>query len=237
MNSITILIFIIYFVGFIWYSHVQKENRHAIMAAMAAEMGLDIHKVDPFGLGKQLLIFKLFRPHLFNWSHHITNVIPGEIEGIEVFLFDYSYYEGEGIGRRKSTIKQTVFVARIEALDVPGFQFRHDRWYEAKLISRNRKPNNNREMDYTSRLVPANETIATVRKSLVSELQSLLTPYHPTQIEVSEGYLLIYRPAILLVPDYAQAFYIDCCAILPLLQSKQKQRSLLQWAELKGRDY
>jgi hypothetical protein len=234
MNPIIPLIFIIFFIGVIWYSHVQKEKRHAAMAAIATEMGLDIYETDPFGLGKQLVIFKLFSSYLFNWTHQITNVIPGEMEGIEVFLFDYSYDKsGE---RYRQIIRQTVFVARIEALDVPDFQFRHDRWYEAKLISRHRKPNN-REIDYTSRLVPANETIETARESLVSELKPLLTRLYPAQIEASGGYLLIYRPAQLLWPDTAQVFYEDCCAILPLLQSKQKQRSLFQWAEMKGRDY
>ncbi len=69
------------------------------------------------------------------------------------------------------------------------------------------------------------------------ELQSLLTDYFPAQIEVCDGYLLIYKPARLLGAEASRAFYEDCCALTELLKSRQQRQSVLQWTELKGRDY
>ncbi len=217
-----------------WLHNLHIEQRRATMALLAQEMGLDFSERDTFNLGNQLTVFELFRRNLFEWPN-IRNLLPGALDDTEVFLFEYSFFVKKGRGQR--LIEQTVFVAIDPDWQRPEFRYRHDRWYEAKLISRHRRSGPHGPIEFRSELLRAHETETSVRESLVPELQALLTELGAAHIEVSNGCLLIYRPAYLMSTDAARTFYEDCCALTVLLKSKATRHRVLQWAEWKGKDY
>lgn len=236
MAALPLLFFLAILFLVIWPHNMHVKQRRAVMALLAQEMGLDFSERDTFNLGNQLTIFELFRQNLFfTWFHNIRNVLPGVLDDTEVFLFEYSFLVH---GRRsQSFIEQTVFVAIDPNWQLPEFRFRHDRWYQAKLISQHRRSGPHGPIEFRSDFLRVHETEASVRESLVPELQALLTERNPAHIEVSNGCLLIYRPAYLLGFDAARTFYEDCCALTDLLKSKAKRQRVLQWAEWKGKDY
>jgi hypothetical protein len=234
MDALGIVFFIAVVVLLFWVGEATKQKRRAALAQLAREMGLDFSENDIFDLKNQLHAFELFGGFpLVNLFCHVVNVLPGVLEETHVFLFDYT---SEKSNRRRS-VQQTVFVAIDPNWKLPDFRFRHDRWYEAKLISRHRKPGGDQKIEFSRDALRLHETEELVRESLVPELQSLLTEYHPAQIEVCGSYLLIYKPARLLGAEASRSFYEDCCALTELLKSKNQRQNVLRWAELKGRDY
>ena len=226
------IVFFIAIIFLFWHVEATKEKRRAALAQVAREMDVDFYENDLFDLRGQLIAFELFSKfYLINPHWHITNVLPGVLDDTQVFLFDYTSSEGRRL------MQQTVFVAIDPNWKIPDFRFRHDRWYEAKLISRHRKPGGDKKIEFRSDALRLKETEELVRETLVPELQALLTEYHPAQIEVCDGHLLIYRPACLLGAEASRAFYEDCCALTDLLKSRNQRQNVLRWAELKGRDY
>jgi hypothetical protein len=205
---------------------------------VAKEMKLDFFERDEFGLMEQLRIFEnypLFTPVVLLSGTSIKNIVVGELDGTEVFLFDHKYH----IRRNGNSVvvNQTVFAANVKDHEVPGFRYRHDRWYQMKLINRHRMPGMRGEIVFREELVRQDETEELVRSKLIPELQALLTAENPANIEVLEGYLLVYRPETLLGTEDAISFYQNCCAITNLLQSNQGQKSVYRWAEIQEKDY
>lgn len=216
-----------------WFSHQQMELRRTTMMQVAKEMNLDFSETDRFELAKQLRVFESF--DLFPaFSTGISNVVPGLINDVEVFVFDHSYRTRQG---RDRTVSQTTFAAVLKDYKVPGFRFQHDCWYQMKLINRHRMPGKRGEIVYREQLVEWEESEETAREKLIPELRALLTAHAPANIEVREGYLLIYKPETLLNAENTVSFFLDCCALTTLLQSAQERKSVYNWAEIQGKDY
>ena len=205
------------------------------MLLVAQEMGLEFSQNDVWGLRSALNCFnKDFFNTTFHRGYHFSNFIPGTVEKSSVFLFDCNERWGDDSRR---SIHQSIFVAQLNNPKCPEFRFRHDRWYEAKLINRHRVGGAHGEIRYHEERMNADESQESVTKGLMPELKALLDEPNPAQIEYLNGYLLIYKPNKLLDFQDSVDFYLDCCALTALLQTQRPTPRLLSWAEIKGKDY
>ena len=208
------------------------------MMQVAKEMNLDFSERDAFELTRNLRVFELFsffRTIALPFSDTIKNIVSGVLDDTEVYLFDHSFYEKKRGGDR--TIYQTIFVVVLKDRKIPGFRFQHDRWYQMKLINRHRMPGKQGEIVFREALVRWDETETLAWEGLIPELQALLPAEAPANIELREGYLLIYQPRMLLGTERAITFFQDCCALTALLHSKDTRKPLYRWAEIQGKDY
>lgn len=224
-----VIVFLLIFAVLLLLGQHHRQKRSDAMKEVANAMNLDFYAEDPFRLGQQLLKFELFSPHLINWSHDIQNVIPGVLENTQVFIFDYSYSKS-----RRHFSSQTVFVAINPQWRFQDFRYRHDRWYEAMRIAQQRRglPG---QLRYYHENANTDMTEEQVREQMPPELQALLTPYKPSNIELKEGCLVIYVPDTIITEKFAPEFYQDCCALVALLESKPN--SVQRWAEIRTKDY
>jgi hypothetical protein len=198
-------------------------------------MGLTFFDIDEYDIEKRIRASSLLDLPLIYWgASNVHNLIPGQFDGMDVYLFDFS-------NNRRSTkrhlIKQTAFVAIPTTWQLPAFRFRHDRWYEVKLINRNREGGPHGTINFRPERLKANETFQTALDSLTPELHALLDDPRPAQIDSFNGCLLIYKPEVLIHPAAARDFFDRCCAFALSLQSRADRRKVLQWAEIKGEDY
>jgi hypothetical protein len=203
------------------------------MQQVAGEIGIDYEKNDTFHLKKQLSNFKYFSESLLS-SHYSTiqNIVAGALHHVDVYLFDHQYRTG---GENSRTYQQTVFVANLNDLKIPGFRFQYDCWYQMKLINRHRMPSG--QVVYQEELMVHNETEESVREKFPPAMQSLLSAVNPANIECQKGYLMIYRPKTLMGTEDAISFFYDCCDFVTMLQSKQTRKIIYEWAEIEGKYY
>jgi hypothetical protein len=235
MNLIVFLIVLIVVILLIFSSHYYSKKRSDALKLMAADMGLTFLDIDEYDIEKRIRVSSLLDLPLIYWgASNVHNVIPGQFDGMDVYLFDFST-QREGSNRR--LIKQTAFVAIPTTWKLPEFRFRHDRWYEVKLINRNREGGPHGVINFRPERLKANETLQTALENLTPELNALLDDPRPAQIDCFNGCLLIYKPEVLIHPAAARDFFEHCCAFALSLQSRAERRKVLQWAEIKGEDY
>jgi len=235
MNLIVFLIVLITIILLIASSHYFSKKRSDALKLMAGDMGLTFFEIDKYDIEKRIRASSLLDLPLIYWGTSVVhNLIPGQFDGMEVYLFDFS---NQCRGSNRHLIKQTGFLAIPTTWQLPAFRFRHDRWYEVKLINRNREGGPNGTINFRPDRLKANETFQTALESLTPELNALLDDPRPVQIDSLNGCLLIYKPEVLIHPAAARDFFERCCAFALSLQSRADRRKVLQWAEIKGEDY
>ncbi len=242
MNAFVFLLALIAVPLILASNHYFSKKRSDALKLMADEMGLTFLEIDEYEIEKRIRASSLLSfPMVFWGVSNVHNLIPGQFDDMDVFLFDFSNNDRRSelrlINSRKRLIKQTAFVAIPSNWQLPEFRFRHDRWYEVKLINRNREGGPQGSINFRPERLKANETMESALESLTPELNALLDDQHPAQIDSFNDCLLIYQPGVLIHPDAARDFFERCCAFALSLQSRTQRRKVLQWAEIKGEDY
>ncbi|NEQ29775.1 MAG: hypothetical protein F6K04_02040 [Leptolyngbya sp. SIO4C5] len=110
------IIFILIAVGLIGLSLYLAYRRRRAIEAIAPQLGLQF-----IGKGNQLVPSVVWSFNLFSKgrSRQVFNVLKGQANGADIFLFDYSYRIGSG--KHSSTQYHTVALLCAESLDLPAF--------------------------------------------------------------------------------------------------------------------
>jgi hypothetical protein len=222
--------------GMLWLGAKRAKQRRADLQQLANEFGLSFYEKDSFGLGTQLQAFKLFRPERgIRWkgrSNRITNVMRGQVDGTDVYLFDYTYIVHTG--KSSHAVRQTVFFANDKDLHLPDFRLKPENWWH-KILAKTgagRDINFEETPDFSRRFWLTGEIEDLIREKFNPELQRFLAARPPIHLEGSNYYLIGYKPGKALNADEAQVFFERCCQIVRLLKTEQKS-GLLDLAEVK----
>ena len=100
-------------------SSMRAKKRTKALHAAAGERNLAFFEQDDLGLLPSLNAFPLFSK---GHGKKISNVIQGDTEDIDIYVFDYQYTTGHGNSR--NTARQTVMLFRTEAYRLPSFALR-----------------------------------------------------------------------------------------------------------------
>ena len=114
-----VIAFLIIFGIIVVFSTLLDRKRTEALHAMAGERNLAFFKDDELGLLTALNHLSLFSK---GRDKKVSNVIKGDTEDIDIFVFDYEYTTGQG--KSRSTPRQTVMMFRTAALRLPAFALR-----------------------------------------------------------------------------------------------------------------
>jgi hypothetical protein len=106
-------------IAVIWVNRHLERKRTEAMRRAAKELHLRFH-----AQGDECTLASLSGFHLFSQgdARHITNLMQGEANDMEVQIFEYQYTTGGG--RSSHTSMQTVICFRSPKLDLPEFSLR-----------------------------------------------------------------------------------------------------------------
>ncbi|MBV6443279.1 MAG: hypothetical protein DYG98_05950 [Haliscomenobacteraceae bacterium CHB4] len=224
--------------GIFWFKQQRKAQRRNELQQLAETMGLPFYEKDLFGLSNQLKAFDLFkRERGFRWGRggHVTNVMRSQVDGTDVWLFDYSYVVHAGNTHRE--VRQTVFFANDKNFQLPDFRLRPENWWQKLLGVMGAKKDINfpEHPDFSNRFWLTGEIEALIREKFSPELQRFLTERPPVHLEGSNYYLIAYKPGKALNADETQVFFEHCCQLVQLMKAEGKS-GLLDLAEMKKVD-
>ncbi len=220
----------------IWFKQKRKAQRSADMQQLAQVLELAFHSRDLFGLSKQLKAFDLFKrersPLRLGRGTRVTNVMRGQVDGTDVFLFDYSYMVNTGNSAKE--VRQTVFFADDKTFQLPNFRLKPENWWHKVLAKTGVQKDIQfpEHPDFSGRYWVTGEIEELIRQKFNPELQHFLTARPPIHLEGSNYYLIGYKPGKVLNPDEARAFFERCCQLVKMLKEKEGTE-LLNLAELK----
>ena len=203
------------------------------MEGLAQRLGLSFTKDDLYGLASQLKDFDLFRRERswFSRRSRVNNVMRGQVDGTDVYLFDYSYVVSSGKSSRRIT--QTVFFANDTRWYLPDFHLRPENWWQKiRALFDKRDINFPENPEFSDQFWITGELESLIRKTFGPEVQQFLCERPPVHLEGSNFYLLAYKPRKALRGEEAAAFFEHCCQLVKLLKQEGKLE-LLNLAELK----
>ena len=222
--------------GMLWLGAKRAKQRRTDLQQLAREFDLSFFEKDTFGLGTQLKAFDLFsRERGIRWkgkSNRITNVMRGQVDGTDVYLFDYTYIVHTG--KSSHAVRQTVFFANDKNLQLPDFRLKPEGWWQ-KILTKTgagRDINFEGNPDFSKRFWLTGEIEDLIREKFSPELQRFLAARPSIHLEGSNYYLIAYKPGKTLNADEAQVFFERCCQTVRLMKSEQKS-GLLELAEIK----
>lgn len=220
--------------GMVWFAKKREAQRRSDLQALARELGLSYYEKDIFGLSRQLQAFDLFKLERKTWgkSNRVTNLMRGQVNGTDVYLFDYTYVVSTG--KSTTTVRQTVFFANDKAFNLPDFRLKPENWWHKILAKTGAGKDINFEdhPDFSNRFWLTGEIEALIRQKFSPELQNFLTARPSIHLEGSNYYLIAYKPGKALNADEAQVFFERCCQVVNLMKEKEKTE-LMDLAEMK----
>jgi hypothetical protein len=217
-----------------WRKKQLELARTAAMESLAAQLEMPFLAQDSYGLAKQLQGFDLFRRERSAWfgKGKVTNVLRGQVEGADVFLFDYTY--SVQAGKNRKTITQTVFFANDKQLALPDFRLKPETWWHKiqTMLGLTKDVNFEENPDFSEKFWLKSDFEDLVRQRFRPELQQFLLSRPPAHLEGEGYYLLAYKPRVQLSPAEAKAFFEQCCEMLRHLRQKD-HADVLDLAEIK----
>lgn len=219
--------------GMIWFTRQRKAQRSAELQQLAQAIGLSFHAKDLFGLGNQLKAFDLFnRERAMRWARGswVSNVMRGDVDGTDVYLFDYSYMVNTGNSAHE--VRQTVFFANDKNFQLPNFRLKPEKWWHKVLTMTGAKKDINfpEHPDFSNRFWLTGEIEALIRAKFKPDIQQFMVERPSIHLEGSNYYLIAYKPGKALNADEAQAFFERCCQLTNLMKEEGKT-GLLELAE------
>lgn len=220
--------------GMFWFMNKRKAHRRHELQQLAQALGLTFHDKDMFGLAAQLKAFHLFnRERGMRWARgsKVVNVMRGQVDGTDVYLFDYTYMIYTGNSAQE--VRQTVFFANDKNLHLPDFRLKPENWWH-KLLTKTgagKDINFEEHPDFSRRFWLTGEIEALVREKFNPDLQDFLAARPPIHLEGSNYYLIAYKPGKALNADEAQVFFERCCQTVKLMKAEGRTE-LLDLAEL-----
>jgi hypothetical protein len=220
---------------FVWKSR-REARRLAEMETLGQELSLSVLPKDSLGLGRQLQQFDLFSRERRSWFRNgqVSNILRGQVEDTEVYLFDYSYVVSTGKSSRRIT--QTVFFANDKNWYLPDFRLKPETWWHKVLKMTGWKDDINfsDSPDFSEKFWLTSNFEQLIREKFTPALQVFLTERPPVHLEGSNYYLIAYKPGKTLAPDAARTFFEHCCALVKML--KEGKTELLDLAEWKKKE-
>lgn len=103
----------------------REQARREALEKFAADLSLDFHPMGHETLASRINAFKLFNS---GHGRHMSNVILGETELVNVAIFDYRYTTGSG--KHQHTHRQTVVAMESPELEIPSFTLRPEMLFD-----------------------------------------------------------------------------------------------------------
>ena len=212
-----------------------EKRRQAETGALARALGLSAVHDHSLGLTRQLQAFDLFSRERSSWFRNgsVSNIIRGQVDGTDMYLFDYTYVISTGKSSRR--VSQTVFFANDKDWYLPDFRLKPETWWHKTLaaIGWDSDINFSESPEFSEKFRLTSEFEDLIRKKFTPDLQAFLTERPPTHIEGSNYYLIAYKPNKVLSAEEARGFFKHCCVLVVMLKKDGKQE-LLDLAELKN---
>ena len=156
---------------------------------------------------------------LFSKGHNrkISNVIKGDTEAIDIFVFDYEYTTGHGNSR--NTSRQTVMLFRTADLRLPSFALRPENvFHKIGNLFGYQDIDFEQAQDFSSRYLLKGQDEAAVRDLFT---QNVLFTYEQNQGWCTEGdddTLVVYRASKRVAPDDIPMFMDDGISLFALFK-------------------
>jgi hypothetical protein len=212
-----------------------EKRKQAETGLLGRELGLSAVPDHSLGLTRQLQAFDLFARERSSWFRNgrVTNILRGQINGTDMYLFDYTYVVSTG--KSSHRITQTVFFANDKDWYLPDFRLKPETWWHKILaaIGWESDINFSESPEFSEKFRLTSEFEELIRKQFTPDLQAFLTERPPTHIEGSNYYLIAYKPNKVLSPEDARVFFKHCCDLVVMLK-KEGKMELLDLAELKN---
>jgi hypothetical protein len=212
---------------FAWKARRDKQ-RQAETESLGREIGMSAVPDHSLGLTRQLQAFDLFARERSSWFRNgrITNILRGQVEDTEVYLFDYSYVISTGKSSRRIT--QTVFFANDKNWYLPDFRLKPETWWHKVLDKIGWQSDINFEdtPDFSKKFWLNSEFQDLIRQQFTPAIREFLTDRPPAHIEGSNYYMIAYKPNKVLSRAAAQAFFKHCCDLVVMLKKEGKAELL-----------
>lgn len=212
----------------------KRRDTHRLqeMESLGRTLNMQVLPNDTLGLAKQLQEFDLFSRERSKWFKNtgITNVLRGQVDGTDVYLFDYTYVISTGKSAQRIT--QTVFFANDTKLSLPAFKMRPETWWHKVMAKTGWKTDINfpESPDFSEKFWLTSEFDQMLREQFTPAIQAFLTDRPPVHIEGNNYYLVAYKPGKTLGAEASKTFFEQCCALIALLK-KEGKMELLDLAE------
>lgn len=212
----------------------RAKQRKAETEALGRQLNLTAVTDHSLGLTRQLQSFELFERERSSWFRNgsVSNILRGEVDGTQVYLFDYSYVVSTGKSSRRIT--QTVFFADDKNWYLPNFRLKPETWWHKVLayIGWESDVNFEESKEFSDKFWLNSEFNELIQQKFTPEIRDFLTEQPPVYLEGSNYYLIAYKPNKMLSPNEAETFYKQCCDLLVLLK-KESKTQLLDLATIK----
>ncbi len=216
----------------------RNARRLQEMESLGQALDMPVLPEDSLGLAKQLQEFDLFSRERSKWFRNgrITNVLRGQVDGTDVYLFDYTYVVSTGKSSKRIT--QTVFFANDTKLSLPKFKMKPETWWHKVLAKTGWKTDINfpESPDFSEKFWLTSEFDQMVREQFTPAIQAFLTSRPPVHIEGNNYYLVAYKPGKTLTAEAGKTFFEQCCALIALLKKEGKMEllDLAEWQKEKA---
>ncbi|MBL7783326.1 MAG: hypothetical protein JNM22_18995 [Saprospiraceae bacterium] len=212
----------------------RAKQRKAETEALGRQLNLMAVTDHSLGLTRQLQSFELFERERSSWFRNgsVSNILRGEVDGTQVYLFDYSYVVSTGKSSRRIT--QTVFFADDKNWYLPDFRLKPETWWHKVLayIGWESDVNFEESKEFSDKFWLNSEFNELIQQKFTPEIRDFLTEQPPVHLEGSNYYLIAYKPNKMLSTGEAETFFKQCCDLLVLLK-KEGKTQLLDLATIK----
>jgi hypothetical protein len=197
-----------------------EKNRTSELARVAEELGFAFSASDSGALLPDLQRFDLVS---HGRAQHISNVMSGVVEDVEIAIFDYRYTTGSGKNRK--THRRSVVSLKREGWGLPGFHLRPE-----SVFTKIGQVFGYQDCDFPEH--PEFNRLYVLRGTNQIAIRTLFTEdvlgFYESQSGLStEGcgdVAIVYRPGKRLPPDQVPQFYDTAWAVAQLLKTPSPER-------------
>lgn len=202
----------------IWAGYAYNKRRAEAFLAFARRRGLAFSKLGAIDVEKSFGIFRLFSE---GFEKKVSNLISGEADCAQVFIFDYSYKYNPKTGEEGQSPREesrTVLILQSERLALPSFHIYTKNIFN-KLFSASQKDDNyiHENADFTSSYVLKADDMDYIKKAFPDQAFSYLGTHRGLTIE-GKGDQLLFHRYTLLKPDELSSFFDEALEFFRMMK-------------------
>ena len=195
------------------------RKRRNEMQETAAQLNMNFHIKDEYGLINMMKDFKLFKR---GYGKKIRNILSNQrdVEQPDIRVFDYHYVVGGGNSTRR--ISQTVFYIHSKSLALPQFSIKPERFYHQvgewmgmQDIDFEAFP------DFSKQYVLQGPEEELIRKAMPEDFLQFFSVEKNWSVEGLNYLLIFYRSGERIHPKDIELFYSKGMQIFDMLKMKE----------------